>query len=417
MSKAPRRRVAVTGVGLVNPFGGNTEDFFTRIMCGESAVGLYRHPSPQSQLVQPAVTCLLFDPEQALGRSMSSMTDRYSQLGIAAAFSAWDDAGLPRVGAGSDDYGVSWGTGIGGTLTIEKGYGDFYERGKHRASPLSVALAMNNAAASHIAISLGLGSACLSYSVACASSAVSIGEAFRRIRMGESSLIVAGGSEAPLSLSVMRAWEAMRVIAMGDEETAYRACRPFQAGRSGFVLGEGGAALVLEEWNHAVERGVRIYCELAGYGQSCDHTHLVRPDANGQSRAINAAIREADLSPADVGYVNAHGTATPEGDPIEIDALKRVFGDHAANLPVSATKSMHGHSLGAVGAMEALITVLALARQEIPPTAHLEQVAENCQGVRHVMGEGLRDVPFQAAVSNSFAFGGSNAVLAFRSAS
>lgn len=407
----------MTGVGLVNPFGGNTEDFFTRIMCGESAVGLYRHPSPQSQLVQPAVTCLLFDPEQALGRSMSSMTDRYSQLGIAAAFSAWDDAGLPRVGAGSDDYGVSWGTGIGGTLTIEKGYGDFYERGKHRASPLSVALAMNNAAASHIAISLGLGSACLSYSVACASSAVSIGEAFRRIRMGESSLIVAGGSEAPLSLSVMRAWEAMRVIAMGDEETAYRACRPFQAGRSGFVLGEGGAALVLEEWNHAVERGVRIYCELAGYGQSCDHTHLVRPDANGQSRAINAAIREADLSPADVGYVNAHGTATPEGDPIEIDALKRVFGDHAANLPVSATKSMHGHSLGAVGAMEALITVLALARQEIPPTAHLEQVAENCQGVRHVMGEGLRDVPFQAAVSNSFAFGGSNAVLAFRSAS
>ena len=407
----------MTGVGLVNPFGGNTEDFFTRIMCGESAVGLYRHPSPQSQLVQPAVTCLLFDPEQALGRSMSSMTDRYSQLGIAAAFSAWDDAGLPRVGAGSDDYGVSWGTGIGGTLTIEKGYGDFYERGKHRASPLSVALAMNNAAASHIAISLGLGSACLSYSVACASSAVSIGEAFRRIRMGESSLIVAGGSEAPLSLSVMRAWEAMRVIAMGDEETAYRACRPFQAGRSGFVLGEGGAALVLEEWNHAVERGVHIYCELAGYGQSCDHTHLVRPDANGQSRAINAAIREADLSPADVGYVNAHGTATPEGDPIEIDALKRVFGDHAANLPVSATKSMHGHSLGAVGAMEALITVLALARQEIPPTAHLEQVAENCQGVRHVMGEGLRDVPFQAAVSNSFAFGGSNAVLAFRSAS
>ena len=411
------KRVAVTGVGLVNPFGGNTEDFFTRIMSGESAVGLYHHPASPSPLAQPAVTCPLFNPEQTLGRSMTSMTDRYSQLGIAAAFSAWDDAGLPRVGAGSDDYGVSWGTGIGGTLTIEKGYGDFYERGKHRASPLSVAMVMNNAAASHIAISLGLGSACLSYSVACASSSVSIGEAFRRIRTGESTLIVAGGSEAPLSFSIMRAWEAMRVIAMGDEETAYRACRPFQAGRTGFVLGEGGAALVLEEWEHAVARGARIYCELAGYGQSCDHTHLVRPDAKGQVRAIGAALREAGLSPEEVGYVNAHGTATPEGDPIEINALKTVFGDHAAKLPVSATKSMHGHLLGAAGAMEALITVLALFRQEIPPTANLDDVAANCTGVRHVMGDGLRGTSFKAAVSNSFAFGGSNAVLAFRSAS
>ncbi len=417
MSRVSHHRVAVTGVGLVNPFGGNTEDFFARIMRGESAVGLYSHPSSPVPIAQPAVSCLLFNPEQAIGRAMSSMTDRYSQLGLAAAFSAWDDAGLPRVGAGSDDYGVSWGTGIGGTQTIEKGYSDFYERGKHRASPLSVALAMNNAAASNIAISLGLGGACLSYSVACASSAVSIGEAFRRIKMGDATLIVAGGSEAPLTFSVMRAWEGMRVIAMGDKETAYRACRPFQNGRTGFVLGEGGAALVLEEWHHAVERGARIYCELAGYGQSCDHTHLVRPDAKGQARAINAALREADLSPADVGYVNAHGTATPEGDPIEINALKMVFGDHAANLPVSATKSMHGHSLGAVGAMEALITVLALARQEIPPTAHLEEVATDCQGVFHVMGEGLKGVSFQAAVSNSFAFGGSNAVLAFRSAS
>ena len=411
-----RHKVAITGVGLVNPFGGNTGDFFDRIMRGESAVKLYRHPSSPTPFEQPTVICPLFDPEQAIGRPMSNMTDRYSQLGIAAAFSAWDDAGLARVGAGSDDYGVSWGTGIGGTLTFEKGYSDFYERGKHRASPLSVALAMNNAAASHIAISLGLGSACHTYSVACASSAISIGEAFRRIQTGESALIVAGGSEAPLSFSVMRAWEGMRVIASGNDETAYRACRPFQAGRTGFVLGEGGAALVLEEWDHAVERGAHIYCELAGYGQSCDHMNLVRPDAKGQSRAINAALREADLTPADVGYVNAHGTATPEGDPIEINALKMVFGDHAASLPVSATKSMHGHLLGAAGAIEALITVLALARQEIPPTAHLEEVAEDCKGVRHVMGEGLKGMSFKSAVSNSFAFGGSNAVLAFRSA-
>lgn len=417
MSKSLHRRVAVTGVGLVSPFGGDAQDFFTRIMRAESAVSLYGHTSTSVHIEQPAVTCPLFNPALAIGRSLSNITDRYSQLGIAAAFSAWDDCGLSRSGAGSDDYGVSWGTGIGGTLTFEKGCSDFYEHGKLRPSPLSVVLAMNNAAASNIAISLGLGSACLSYSVACASSAISIGEAFRRIQAGESKLIVAGGSEAPLSFSLMRAWEAMRVIGTGTAETAYRACRPFQTGRAGFVLGEGGAALVLEDWDHAVERGARIYCELAGYGQSCDHTHLVRPDAKGQYRAIRAALREAGLAPAEVGYVNAHGTATPEGDPIEINALKMAFGDHAVNLPVSATKSMHGHLLGATGALEALITVLSLARQEIPPTAHLDEVAADCQGVRHVMGAGLKDVSFRAAVSNSFAFGGSNAVLVFRLAS
>lgn len=416
MDKAGGRRVAVTGIGLVNPFGGDTGDFFDRVMRGESAVRLYRHPASPDKLAQPAVRCTSFSPEQAIGRALSSVTDRYSQFGLAAAFSAWSDAGLPREGAGADDYGVSWGTGVGGALTYEKGYTNFFEHGKRLMSPLTVALAMNNAAASNIAIALGLGGACLTYSVACASSAVAIGEACRRIQSGEARLVVAGGSEAPLALSIMLAWEAMRVVAEGDEETAVHACRPFQEGRTGLVLGEGGAAMVLEDWDHAVARGARIYCELAGYGQSCDHTHLVRPDARGQVKAIEAAMREAGLAPADVGYVNAHGTATREGDPIEIDALRTVFGASAAGLAVSSTKSMHGHLLGAAGAMEAVLTVLALDRQEIPPTANLRQVSTDCEGVRHVMGSGLRGVDFRAAISNSFAFGGSNAVLAFRQA-
>lgn len=414
MSKAHSRRVAVTGLGMVSPFGGDTNDFFERILDGQSAVRLYEHPTSPSRLVQPAVVCSHFDTEKAIGRAISHVTDRYSQLGVAAALSAWDDAGLARDGAGSDDYGVSWGTGAGGMLTYEKGYGDIYLRGKQRVSPLSVPMAMNNAAASHIAMALGLGGACLTYSVACASSTVSVGEAFRRIQRGESVLIVAGGSESPMAFSIMRAWEAMRVVVSSDAEHAHLACRPFQLGRKGLVLGEGAAALVLEDWDHAVQRGVRIYCELAGFGQSCDHAHLVRPDAHGQSRAISAALRDAELMPEQIDYVNAHGTATLEGDPIEIGALKQVFGSHAEQLAVSATKSMHGHSLGAVGAMEAAITVLALARQAIPPTAHLEQVAEDCLGVRHVMGDGLRGVPLRAALSNSFAFGGSNAVLAFK---
>jgi len=414
MSKTLNRRVAVTGLGMVSPFGGDAPDFFEHMLAGESAIRLYEHPTSPSRLVQPAVTCPQFDAEKTLGHAITHLTDRYSQLGVAAAFSAWDDAGLERQSADAQEYGVSWGTGTGGMLTYEKGYGDIYLRGKQRVSPLSVPMAMNNAAASHIAMAIGLGGACLTYSVACASSTISIGEAFRRIQRGESAVMLAGGSESPLAFTIMRAWEAMRVVASGDADTAYRACRPFQQGRTGLVLGEGAAALVLEDWEHAQQRGARIYCELAGFGQSCDHSHLVRPNAQGQSRAIQAALREAELAPEQVGYVNAHGTATPEGDPTEITALKQVFGDHAEHLAVSATKSMHGHSLGATGAIEALITVLALSRQAIPPTAHLEQVAQDCLGVRHVMGSALRDLPIQAALSNSFAFGGSNAVLAFR---
>jgi len=417
MNARTHRRVAVTGVGIVSPFGGDAGDFFARMMRGESAVRWYRHPLTRSRLEQPAVFCPAFDPERTVGRQISGVTDRFSQLGVAAAFSAWDDAGLPRDLPASDAHGVSWGTGIGGTLTIEKGYTEVYELGKTRASPLSVPMAMNNAAASHIAISLGLGGACLSYSVACASSAVSIGEGFRRIQCGDASLVVAGGSEAPLASSVMRAWEAMRMIAECDERTAPAACRPFQAGRTGLVLGEGGAALILEEWERACARGARIYCELAGFGQSCDHKHLVRPDAAGQVRAVDSAMREAGLQASDVGYVNAHGAGTREGDAIEINALTAVFGEHAGGLAVSSTKSMHGHALGAAGAIEALITVLAVARDEIPPTANLQEVAVECQGVHHVMGQGLRQTNLRVALSNSFAFGGSNAVLAFRSAS
>jgi len=407
------RRVAVTGIGLVDPFGGNIDSFFANIMHGKSAVALYRHPASPDNLVQPAVRCLAFNSELEIGRLLTNTSDRYSQLGISAAFSAWDDAGLERHSPDNDDYGVSWGTGVGGTLTFEKGYSDFYVHDKRRVSPMTVALAMNNAAASNIAISLGLGGACQTYSVACASSAVSIGEAYRRIQSGENKIVLAGGSEAPLALSVMLAWNAMRVIASADEQNAYRACRPFQEGRTGLVLGEGAAALVLEDWDHAIARGVPIYCELAGYGQSCDHTSLVRPDADGQVKAIQAALREAKLSPNDVGYVNAHGTATFEGDPIEVAALRRIFGEDGGPA-VSSTKSMHGHLLGAAGAIEAVITVLALSRQQIPPTAHLEKVSADCEGVQHVMGSGLENIPIQAAISNTFAFGGSNAVLAFQ---
>jgi 3-oxoacyl-[acyl-carrier-protein] synthase II len=412
-----QQRVAVTGLGLVSPFGGDLSDFFARLLAGESAVSFLRTADVPRPLATPFVFCRDFDADARLGRPLAGLMDRFSQLGVAAAFDAWEDAGFvrgqpPKV---AQNCGVAWGTALGGVLAYEQGYRDLWLAGRARVAPLSVVIGMNNAANAHISIQLGLGGVSMTYSVACASSAIAIGEAFRRVRSGEAPVMLAGGSESPQAYAVVRAWDALRVLANGDERRALDACRPFSAERSGLVLGEGGAALVLEAWDHALARGARIYAEMIGYGSSSDHSHLVRPAVDGQQRAIAAALNDAGLPLAAVDYVNAHGTATTEGDTVEVAALRAVFGQHAERLAVSATKSMHGHQLGAAGALEAIITVLALDRQAIPPTAHLSQIDPACQGVDHVVC-GRPQQPLRAALSSSFAFGGSNAVLAFRAA-
>ena len=409
-----KHRVAITGLGLINPYGtGNMEDFFTRIMHGESAIGYHALSNSPRPLTLPLVTCDHFNPIQTLGPPLANAMDRFSHFAVASALSAWQDSGL-ATHCNRDDYGVSWGTGSGGSLTIERGYQTLYFENKERVSPLSVVLAMNNSAASHIAMQLGLGGPCNTSTVACASSAVAIGEAFRRIREGAVKLMLVGGSEAPLSYGVIRAWQAMRVLSEADAETASRACRPFSQDRDGLILAEGGAALVLEEWEHARARGAKIYAEIIGYGSSCDRTHIARPDSGGQARAINLALEDGGLQPQDIDYVNAHGTATVEGDAIEIQSIKAVFGEHASKLAVSATKSMHGHSLGASSAIEALITALSLHRQVIPPTANVTEASADCMGVNHILGIGKNNMRVRVALSNSFAFGGSNAVLALR---
>lgn len=414
-----KRRVAITGLGLVSPFGGDTADFFARLSRGESCIRHYATDDKPRALSMAAVRCVDFDPDAVLGKPLAGTMDRFSQLGMAAAFEAWRHAGF-AVGdkdAGRydfDSFGVSWGTALGGTLAYERGYRDLWQNGRERLSPLAVVLGMNNAASAHIAIQLGLGNSCLSYTVACSSAAAAIGEGYRRIRDGEATLMLTGGSDAPLAYGVIRAWEALRVLAPGNAETAHKACRPFNADRAGLVLGEGAAALVLEEWEHAVARGAVILGELAGYGASCDHSHLVKPEAAGQVRAMKLALADAGLAADEIDYVNAHGTATREGDPTEIAALRELFGDRAASLPVSATKSTHGHLMGAAGAIEALVTVLALQQDTLPPTAHLDSIDPDCQGVRHITGAPLIGTGARAALSNSFAFGGSNAVLAFR---
>ncbi len=413
------RRVAITGLGLVSPYGGDLADFFDRLIAGESAVSLLLTEDLPRPLSTPFVRCAGFDAIAALGKPLSLMMERFAQLGMAAAFQAWDQAGLPRRpahedGASRAQWGCIWGTALGGLAAHERGSREMWQGGRERLSPLSVVQGMNNAVNAHISIQLGLGGISTSHTAACASSGIAIGEAFRRVRSGEADLMVTGGSDVCQSYGVVRAWEAMRVLSPGDETSAPAACRPFAADRAGLVLGEGGAALVLEAWDHAVARGAPIHGEIVGYGTSCDHSHLVRPQREGQVRAMRAALADGGLSPQDIHYVNAHGTATSEGDPVEVAALLEVFGDGAAALPVSATKSMHGHLLGAAGAIEAVVTALALREQAVPPTAHLQgRVDPACEGVDHVLS-GRRGVPLQAALSSSFAFGGSNAVLAFR---
>ena len=261
-----QRRVAITGLGLVSPYGGDLADFFARLLAGESAVR--------------------FLQTDDIPRPLAGTMDRFAQLGTAAAFSAWADAGLAcgqpaENGENRERWGVSWGTALGGTLAYEKGYKELWIKGRERISPLSVILGMNNAANAHISIQLGLGGVSMSHTVACASSAIAIGEAFRRVRSGEAPVMLTGGSDVPQAYGVARAWEALRVLASGNEKTAPQACRPFSADRDGLVLGEGGAALVLEDWEHAVARGARIHGELIGYGTTCDHSPLVRPEAAG----------------------------------------------------------------------------------------------------------------------------------------
>ncbi len=410
------RRVAVTGLGLVNPYGGKPEDFFSHLLQGQSAISLLTNDDPAGPLSMPALQCHHFDPVSSLGKPLSHTMDRFSQLGATAAFSAWQDAGLAlEANNGEADYGLTWGTAVGGVTTYERGYQDLYRGNKKLFSPIAVVMGMNNAAAAHIAIKLGLAGSCLTYSVACASSTVAIGEAFHAIRSGRSSLMVAGGSEAPLAYGVLRAWAALRILAPADAATAHEASRPFSKDRAGLVLGEGAGALVLEAWDHAQARGAKIYAEMVGYGTTCDHSHLVRPNVAGEVAAIQQALTVGNLDVNDIDYVNAHATATLEGDRTEISALKTVFGKSAASLPVSSTKSMHGHLLGAAGAIEAIATVMALEKNAIPPTAHLKEVDPACEGVHHIMEQPLTERPLRAAISNSFAFGGVNAVLAFRS--
>jgi 3-oxoacyl-[acyl-carrier-protein] synthase II len=408
------RRVAITGLGVVSPHGHDVDAMFAALMRGQSAV---RQVFPE--LPKPACAATLaFDESPWFSKLQLAGVDRVSQIAVAASDLALKHAGLPKEDRPeAERIGVYAGCGMGGAAALEAAYAAGAKAGPAgaRIPPLTIPAFMPNAPAAHVALRHGVLGPVLTYSVACSSAAVAIGEAAKAIRAGEVDLAIAGGSEALIVPGVVQAWQAMQTLGAfdpADPASAARACKPFAADRSGFALGEGAAFLILESGESARARGARILALLAGAGLSCDATHLTKPDAPGQQRALRQALMQADLAPADIGYCNAHGTATKVGDPVEWEALAGVFGPALADLAVSSTKALHGHLLGATGALEAVIAVMALHRGELPPNAHCDEPDPACP-LNLVREAGTAAPGLHAAISNSFAFGGTNSVLLF----
>ena len=398
-----RQRVAVTGIGLISPLGDTAAGVFDAAVAGRSAITGWA----EENLSPAAVARAPFDVARWFSRLQLAGVDRVSQMAVAAGMLAREDAGLTRL---SDAAGIYVGTGMGGAAAIELAYANLH--GGKRIPPLSIPAFMPNAPAAHLAMREKVHGPVYTYSMACASAAVAIAEGARAIGRGDIDSALAGGSEALLVPGVLGAWQSLHTLApVGDDVAS--ACRPFSSDRSGLVLGEGAAFLMLESMDAAVARGARIYAELAGSGFSCDATHLTKPDAAGQVRALRSALRDSGLAATDIGYCNAHGTATLTGDVVECDALGQVWGAAIDRLRVSSTKAVHGHLLGAGGGLEAAITALAVQHRVLPPSMHCAPQDPQC-AIRLVDAAHTQAPDLQAAISNTFAFGGSNVVLAFK---
>jgi 3-oxoacyl-[acyl-carrier-protein] synthase II len=406
------RRVVITGMGVVSPVGIDRRRFFESLVESRSGVRAIELPLKDRLKARLGAQIADFDAAAHIPKERLSQLDRFSQFAVVAAREAWSEARLPQTGAGAT-CGVYFGTSIGGAAATEAGYDDLFRKDLQRVRPLTVVNAMPNAAAAHVAMTYGITGPTLTYSVACASSAVAVGEAYRAIAAGAFDRAIAGGSESMLVYGVIKGWEALTALATENADAPETSCRPFAQDRSGLVLGEGAAALVLEELEQALARGAQPIAEIVGYGISNDAVHLSRPEVDGQTRAMRMALAEARrhrVELTDIGYVNAHGTATKVGDKVENEALKTIFGDHASRLAVSSTKALHGHMMGAAGAAELIAAVMALEARCVPPTAHLWKRDPECD-LDYLPLEARRVPGLRAVMSNSFSFGGTNAVL------
>jgi len=403
----------VTGLGIISPIGTGKDAFWEALLRGESGVRRITRFDPSEFRTQIAAEVIDFNPETYIDKKDARRMDRYTQFAVAATGLALKDAEIAPGTVDPDRVGVVLGCGIGGIETFEEQTRVLVTRGPSRISPFFVPMMIANMGAGYVAIVNGFYGPNSTIVTACASSNQAVGEAFRIIQRGEADVMVTGGTEAGITPVGIAGFCAMKAMSTRNDEPA-RASRPFDAGRDGFVVGEGAAILILENMERAVARGAHIYAEITGYGQSCDAYHITAPDpeGSGAAKAMERALADAGLTPGEVSYINAHGTSTPFNDKVETLAIKKVFGEFAYRVPVSSTKSMTGHLLGAAGGIEAAACVLSIARGVIPPTINYERPDPECD-LDYVPGE-ARQTEVDVAISNGFGFGGHNATLVFK---
>jgi nodulation protein E len=399
------RRVAVTGIGVISALGPNRESFWRALAAGKSGIRPMELVAPGTVRFANAAEARDYHTADHFDEKELVLLDRFAQFAAVAAREAVLDAQIEWTTDLRERTAIVTGSSTGGQTSEDESFRDYYERKQTRFSPFAIPKTMSNAGASRISFEHGVTGPVYTVSTACSSANHAIGQAFWMIRNGAVDLAIAGGSEAPFSPGMLKAWEGMRVVSPDT-------CRPFSLDRKGLILGEGAGMLVLEPLDRARARGAKIYGEIAGFGMSSDAHHLTQPLAEGAARAMRTALTDANIAAEAVGYINAHGTGTLANDPTETDAIRAVFGARTSKLLVSSTKSMHGHALGAAGALEAAATLLALSRKTVPPTANFLAPDPACD--LDVVPNTARAAEIEWAVSNSFAFGGLNAVLAFR---
>jgi len=408
------RRVVITGMGVVTSLGLDLTTFWSNLMAGKSGVTLIDSFDTSEYPTKIAASVRDFNPEDYMDKKVARRMDRFVQFAVAASQFALQDAGL-KIGENVDAEraGVYIGSGIGGLATWEEQHNILLEKGPKRVSPFFIPMMIANMASGQVSMLTGAKGPNSTAVTACATGTHSIGDSFRLIRNGEADVMICGGAEAAITPTGMAGFCALRAMSTRNDEPE-KASRPFDQERDGFVMGEGAGILVLEELEHALKRGAPIYAEVVGYGMSADAHHMTDPAPGGEgaARCMALALKSAGLSPQEVGYINAHGTSTDVGDKAETDAIKAVFGDYAKKVPVSSTKSMTGHLLGAAGGVEAVITALTIKHGMIPPTINLEYPDPDCD-LDYVPNK-PRQADVRVAMSNSFGFGGHNATIVLK---
>jgi 3-oxoacyl-[acyl-carrier-protein] synthase II len=405
-----QERIVITGIGIVSPLGHDARATWEAIVCGKSGVAPITRFDPTGYETTFAAEVKAFDPVTRLGRKDARRTDRYTHFAVASALEALEQAGLVIESANADRVGVLMGSGMGGAETLDAGMETVLTDGPGRLSPFFMPMFLGNMAAGTVAIATGAKGPNFAPVSACASSAHAIGEAAAIIRRGDADVMIAGGSEAPLARMVVAGFNAMGALSTRNDDPP-AASRPFDAERDGFVLGEGGATLILERASHAVARGAHVLAELSGYATTDDANHMVQPapGGSGAARAMTLAMAAAAVAPPQIGYLNAHGTSTPLNEKFETQAIKAAFGDVAYNVPISSTKSMTGHLLGAAGALEAALSILAITEGLLPPTINQTTPDPDCD-LDYIPNVARRAI-IDHAMSNSMGFGGHNVSL------